>query len=384
MAGSMSEAKLKPETLAAHAYFGVDPTSGAVAPPLCPATTYARDSDYRLRDPSQNYSRNGTPTIALAERVIAALEGAADARLFASGMAAIATLLETVPHGAHVAAPQVMYYGTRHWLQQLEGKGRIGLTLFDPEDPDALRRAVVGGRTDLLWIETPINPTLGIIDIAEAAKIAHQAGAMLAVDSTAASPVLTQPLALGADMVFHSATKYLNGHSDVLAGALATREDNDRWQAIAAHRTAVGNVLGSMEAWMLTRGMRTLHLRVRKSCDNALAIAQHLARHPRVERVLYPGLPDHPGHPIARRQMSAFGGMLSVLVRGDLARTNAVIRRLKVFLPATSLGGVESLAEHRRIIEGPDSPVPENLIRLSVGIEAVEDLISDLDQALAG
>jgi cystathionine gamma-synthase len=384
MAVSMSEAKLAPETLAAHAVFGADPTTGAVAPPLHPAVTYARDSDYRLRDPAQNYGRNGSPTVVLAERVITALEEAAATRLFSSGMAAIATLFETVPHGSHVAAPQVMYYGTRHLLQQLEGKGRIGLTLFDPEEPEGLRRAVVKGRTDILWIETPINPTLGIIDIAQAAEIAHQAGAVLAVDSTAASPVLTRPLALGADVVFHSATKYLNGHSDVLAGVLATREESERWQAIAVHRTAVGNVLGAMEAWMLTRGMRTLHLRVRRSCDNAMAVAQHLAGHPQVERVLYPGLPDHPGHAIARRQMSAFGGMLSMLVRGDLERANRVVRRLKVFLPATSLGGVESLAEHRRIIEGPDSPVPENLVRLSIGIEAVEDLIDDLDQALAG
>ena len=384
MAGNMSETKLAPETLAAHAYFGADPASGAVVPPLHAATTYTRDDAYRLRDPARNYSRNGSPTVALAERVIAALEGAAEARLFASGMAAVASLFETVPQGAHVAAPQVMYYGTRHWLRQLEAKGRIALTLFDPDAPGAVGRAVVKGRTDILWIETPINPTLGIIDIEEAAQIAHGANAILAVDSTAASPVLTQPLALGADIVFHSATKYLNGHSDVLAGALASRAVDDRWQAIAAHRTAVGNVLGSMEAWMLTRGMRTLHIRVRKSCDNALAVAQHLARHPAVERVLYPGLPDHPGHRLAQRQMAAFGGMLSILVKGDLSRTNAVVRRLRVFLPATSLGGVESLAEHRAIIEGPDSPVPENLIRLSIGIEAVEDLINDLDQALAG
>jgi cystathionine gamma-synthase len=384
MAGNMSETKLAPETLAAHAYFGADPASGAVVPPLHAATTYTRDDAYRLRDPARNYSRNGSPTVALAEQVIAALEGAAEARLFASGMAAVASLFETVPQGAHVAAPQVMYYGTRHWLRQLEAKGRIALTLFDPDAPGAVGRAVVKGRTDILWIETPINPTLGIIDIEEAAQIAHGANAILAVDSTAASPVLTQPLALGADIVFHSATKYLNGHSDVLAGALASRAVDDRWQAIAAHRTAVGNVLGSMEAWMLTRGMRTLHIRVRKSCDNALAVAQHLARHPAVERVLYPGLPDHPGHRLAQRQMAAFGGMLSILVKGDLSRTNAVVRRLRVFLPATSLGGVESLAEHRAIIEGPDSPVPENLIRLSIGIEAVEDLINDLDQALAG
>ena len=296
MAGNMSETKLAPETLAAHAYFGADPASGAVVPPLHAATTYTRDDAYRLRDPARNYSRNGSPTVALAEQVIAALEGAAEARLFASGMAAVTSLFETVPQGAHVAAPQVMYYGTRHWLRQLEAKGRIALTLFDPDAAGAVGRAVVKGRTDILWIETPINPTLGIIDIEEAAQIAHAANAILAVDSTAASPVLTQPLALGADIVFHSATKYLNGHSDVLAGALASRAVDGRWQAIAAHRTAVGNVLGSMEAWMLTRGMRTLHIRVRKSCDNALAVAQHLARHPAVERVLYPGLPDHPGH----------------------------------------------------------------------------------------
>jgi len=384
MAVSMSEAKLAPETVAAHALTGVDPATGAAVPAIHPAVTYARDSEYRLRDPAQNYGRNGSPTLALAERVIAALEEAADARLFSSGMAAIATLFETVPHGGHVAAPQVMYYGTRHWLQELERKGRIRLSLFDSDDPEELARAVVRGRTDILWIETPINPTLGIIDIARSAEIAHQAGAILAVDSTAASPVLTRPLALGADFVFHSATKYLNGHSDVLAGVLATRMDDERWQAIAAHRTAVGNVLGAMEAWMLTRGMRTLHLRVRKSCDNAMAIAQHLAGHPQVERVLYPGLPGHLGHAIARRQMSGFGGMLAMLVKGDMARTNAVVRRLRVIIPATSLGGVESLAEHRRVIEGPDSPVPENLVRLSIGIEAIEDLIHDLDQALAG
>ena len=238
MAGNMSETKLAPETLAAHAYFGADPASGAVVPPLHAATTYTRDDAYRLRDPARNYSRNGSPTVALAEQVIAALEGAAEARLFASGMAAVASLFETVPQGAHVAAPQVMYYGTRHWLRQLEAKGRIALTLFDPDAPGAVGRAVVKGRTDILWIETPINPTLGIIDIAEAAQIAHAAGAILAVDSTAASPVLTQPLALGADIVFHSATKYLNGHSDVLAGALACRAADGRWQAIAAHRTA--------------------------------------------------------------------------------------------------------------------------------------------------
>jgi cystathionine gamma-synthase len=378
----MSEG-LRPETIAAHSLRSVDAETGAVVPPLHTSTTYARDADYGLRGAS-SYLRYGNPTVSHAEAAIAALEGGHAARLFGSGMAAIVTLFETVPKGAHVVAPAVMYHGTRDWLRRLEGKGRLTLSLFDPADPGALA-AAVRPETDIVWIETPVNPTWDVIDIAGAAAAAHGAGAMLAVDSTAATPVLTRPLALGADVVFHAVTKYLNGHSDVLGGVLVTAGDTPRWEEIAGLRNLMGTMLAPVEAWMLIRGLRTLFVRVRQASATALALAQHLEAHAKVEAVLYPGLASHPGHGVAARQMTGgFGGMMSVLVRGGEAEALRVVKGLKVFLPATSLGGVESLAEHRRTIEGPASPVPGNLIRLSIGLEAPDDLMGDLDQALAG
>ena len=378
----MSEG-LRPETIAAHSLRSVDAETGAVVPPLHTSTTYARDADYALRGAS-SYLRYGNPTLAHAEAAIAALEGGHAARLFGSGMGAIVTLFETVPKGAHVVAPAVMYHGTRDWLRRLEGKGRLTLSLFDPADPGALA-AAVRPETDIVWIETPVNPTWDVIDIAGAAAAAHGAGAILAVDSTAATPVLTRPLALGADVVFHAVTKYLNGHSDVLGGVLVTAGDTPRWEEIAGLRNLMGSMLAPVEAWMLIRGLRTLFVRVRQASATALALAQHLEAHAKVEAVLYPGLASHPGHGVAAGQMQGgFGGMMSVLVKGGEAEALHVVKGLKVFLPATSLGGVESLAEHRRTIEGPASPVPGNLIRLSIGLEAVEDLMGDLDQALAG
>jgi cystathionine gamma-synthase len=378
----MSEEGLRPETIAAHSLYAVDQVTGAVAPPLHLSTTYARDAAYALRGAS-SYSRYGNPTIAHVEAAIAALEGGPEARVFASGMAAIVALFETVPHGRHVVAPAVMYHGTRDWLKRLEAKGRITLTPFDPADPAGIAAAVRPRETDIVWIETPVNPTWDVIDIAASAGVAHRAGAILAVDSTAASPVLTRPLALGADVVFHSATKYLNGHSDVLGGALIPASATPRWEEIAALRNLMGSVLAPVEAWMLIRGLRTLYPRVRQACANALAIAQHFESHPGLEAVLYPGLKSHPGHAVAARQMTGgFGGMMSILVKGGEAEALGVVKRLKLFLPATSLGGVESLAEHRKTIEGPASPVAPNLVRLSIGIEAVEDLIADLEQAL--
>jgi cystathionine gamma-synthase len=379
----MSERPLRPETIAAHALRALDAETGAVVPPLHTSTTYARDTDYALRGAS-SYLRYGNPTVAHAEAAIAALEGGHAARVFGSGMAAIVTLFETVPQGGHVVAPAVMYHGTRDWLKRLDAKGRIQLTLFDPADPDALAAAVTP-QTDIVWIETPVNPTWDVIDIAAAAEAAHGAGAILAVDSTVATPVLTQPLALGADIVFHAATKYLNGHSDVLGGVLVTAGDTPRWQEIAALRNAMGTMLAPVESWMLIRGLRTLFVRVRQASATALALATHLEAHPKVEAVLYPGLPSHPGHAVAARQMAGgFGGMMSVLVKGGEPEALAVVKQLKVFLPATSLGGIESLAEHRRTVEGPSSPVPGNLIRLSIGLEALDDLVEDLDQALGG
>jgi len=380
----MSEAtRLRPETIAAHALQAVDPATGAVVPPLYAATTYARDADYRPRLP-ENYIRNGSPTLWQAESAIAALEGGAEARLFASGAAATVTLFETVPAGRHVVAPSVMYYGTRDWLNRLGRLGRIAVSWFDPGDPASLAAAIRPGETDVVWIETPCNPTWEVTDIEAAALAAHAAGAILAVDSTAAGAVATRPLALGADIVFHSATKYLNGHSDVLAGALVTGKADDRWADIRALRTKMGSPLGPFEAWLLIRGLRTLFVRYRQCSATALAIARHFEGHARVERVLYPGLESHSGHEVARRQMTdGFGGMLSILVRGGAEEAKRVVTSLKVIVPATSLGGCESLAEHRKTVEGPSSPVPDTLIRLSIGLEAADDLIADLEQALA-
>ena len=382
MAASMSNFKLRPETVAAHTLKAIDEATGSITPPLYLSSTYARDETYTPKL-KENYIRGGSPTLWHAEEALAALEQGEAALLFASGMAAITLLLETVPMGAHVAAPDVMYYGTRDWLKRLEAKGRIALTLFDPTDPAAIAKAIRKDRTDLVWIETPLNPTWDVIDIASTAKLAHDVGAILAVDATASAAVTTQPLTLGADIVFHSATKYLNGHSDVLAGVLITRRANARWEEVELLRTKMGAPLAPFEAWLLARGLRTLFVRYRQASANALSLARHFEKHPRIERVLYPGLAAHPGHDIARRQMAdGFGGMLSLLVKGGAADAVKVCTRLKVIVPATSLGGVESLAEHRKTVEGPASPVPDNLIRLSIGIEHADDLIADIEQAL--
>ena len=380
----MSNAALRPETIAAHALKATDPATGAIVPPIYTSSTYARDENY-LPKLKENYIRAGNPTLWQAEETIAALEQGAAALLFASGMAAITTLTETIPQGAHVVAPDVMYYGTRDWLKRLEALGRIALTLFDPRDPHGIAKALRPGKTDLVWIETPLNPTWDVIDIAAAAQAAHKAGALLAVDATATASVTTRPLTLGADIVFHSATKYLNGHSDVLAGVLVTAKADERWTQVASLRTKMGSPLPPLECWLLMRGMRTLFVRFRQASANALAIARHFERHPKLERVLYPGLAAHPGHAIAARQMTGgFGGMLSLLLKGGFDDAKRLCTRLKVIVPATSLGGVESLAEHRKSVEGPASPVPDNLVRFSIGIEHPDDLIADLEQALAG
>ena len=252
-----------------------------------------------------------------------------------------------------------------------------------PATSAAIEAAIRPGKTRIVWIETPANPLWTVTDIAGAAAIAHAAGALLAVDSTVATPVLTQPIAHGADLVMHSATKYLNGHSDVIAGALATRAADGFWDRIKAVRAQQGGILGTFEAWLLLRGMRTLHLRVAAASRSAQAIAEHFARDPRVEAVLYPGLPDAPGHAIAARQMQGgFGGMLSLCVKAGEQAAIATAARVALWKRATSLGGVESLIEHRASIEGPGTPCPANLLRLSVGIEDTADLIADLDQAL--
>ena len=371
------------ETRIAQGLHYVDPATGGVVPPVNPSTTFARDDQYRLIGGHRSYSRDHNPTFESAEAMLNELEGAHETKLFSSGMAAAAAVFQALKPGDHVVYPKVMYWGLRGWLLDFARTWQLELTAFEPGVEGSLEAAVRPGETRLVWIETPCNPTWDIIDIEHAATVAHAAGAKLAVDSTVATPVLTRPIELGADLVMHSATKYLNGHSDVLAGALATKADDDLWQRIRLLRAELGALPGSFDAWLLQRGMRTLFLRVRQASASAMAIASHFDGHPSVERVAYPGLASHPGHDIARRQMQGgFSGMLSLLVNGDENDALAVVNRCRVFIPATSLGSVESLIEHRYTIEGPDSPIPRNLVRLSVGAETVEDLIEDLEQAL--
>ena len=277
-----------------------------------------------------------------------------------------------------------MYHGAQAWMRRLAATRGITLDLFEPARPGALREALRRPAT-LLWIESPVNPTWDVIDIAAAAEHARAGGCLVAVDSTVAPPVTTRPLELGADFVLHSTTKYLNGHSDALGGALVVRAADERWDEIGAVRDLSGGILAPFNAWLLLRGLRTLAVRFERSSDSGLRLARHFERHPALERVLYPGLADHPGHAVAARQMqSGFGGLVSLLVRGDFDTTRRVAGRLRTFLRATSIGGVESLAEHRAAVEGPESRVPPNLLRLSVGLEHPDDLIADLEQALAG
>ncbi len=379
----MTEPRPSPASRAAQAAHFIDPATGAVVPTINPSTTFARNAAY---EPTGDYvyGRYRNPTGDVAERLLAELEGAAEAKLFASGLAAMAAVFETVETGQHVVAPAIMYHGGQDWLRHISKKRGIGLDLFEAGKPGALEAALRPGETAVVWIETPVNPTWDVIDIAAAAEAAHGAGAILAVDSTVAPPVTTRPLELGADIVHHSATKYLNGHSDVTAGVLATRVLDERWREITLVRKLTGGVLGAFEAWLLLRGLRTLFVRYERASANALRIASHFEGHPKIEAVLYPGLESHAGHAVAKRQMTGgFGGMLSLLVKGDAAAAKAVATRTRLCLPATSLGGVETLIEHRATVEGPLSRVPPNLLRLSIGIEDAGDLIADLEQALA-
>jgi cystathionine gamma-synthase len=369
-------------SLGAQAMGSVDPVTRGVVHPIHVATTFERDPDNRYTS-GFVYGRPDNATIREAEEVIAMWEGAAGAMLFSSGMAAATSVFMGLPAGSHAVAPTGMYWALRNWLAvDAQGWG-LAVDFVDTSDIDAVRRAVKPGRTALVWLETPSNPLWTVSDIAGIAAIAHGAGARLAVDSTVATPVFTRPLELGADIVMHAATKALNGHSDVVAGALATAKIDAAWERIASLRKTFGAILGPFEAFLLIRGMRTLDLRVRAAAGSALALAQRLAAHPHVASVLYPGLPTHPGHDLAARQMQGgFGSMVSVRVKGGEATSIATAAGVALWKRATSLGGVESLIEHRASIEGPSSPCPPDLLRLSVGIEDPEDLFDDLDRAL--
>ncbi len=371
-----------PETLAAQALGRVDRDTGAIIPPVHPSATFERAGD--LSYPTgRMYSRTDNPTYDAAADTLTALEGGAATALFASGMAAATAVFQALAPGDHVVVPRVMYWALRAWLTGFATRWGLDVELVATDNLDELRAAMRPGRTKLVWIETPANPLWTITDIAAAAEIAHAAGAALAVDSTVATPVLTRPLALGAGIVMHSATKYLNGHSDVVMGTLTTARQDALWARIKTIQSQVGGVPGAFEAWLLQRGMRTLYLRVRAQSTSAQAVAEALAQHPAVSEVLYPGLPSHTGHAIAAKQMQGgFGGMLSIRVRGGEAAAIRTAATVEIWKRATSLGGVESLIEHRASIEGAGSPVPRDLLRLSVGLEATGDLIADLDQAL--
>ncbi|HMG57662.1 MAG TPA: aminotransferase class I/II-fold pyridoxal phosphate-dependent enzyme [Kofleriaceae bacterium] len=370
---------MKPETLAAQACHAIDEPSGAVVPPIHLATTYARDASYASR--GRTYARDENPTPVVAERVLAALEGGSAALTFASGMAAATGAIRAIcKPGDHLLSPRVAYYALRAWLDRFCARWGITHEVVDTTDLAAVR-AALRPTTRLVWIESPSNPTWEVADIAAIAELAHAAGALLAVDSTCATPVHSQPLSLGADLVMHAATKYLAGHSDVLAGALVTGRATDAWAQIALLRSEEGPCLGPFEAYLLTRGMRTLFARVERSSRTAQYLAEQLAA--RGVTVRYPGLPSHPQHAIAARQMKrGFGSMLSIQVGGGAERALQVIKRLQVWLPATSLGGVESLVEHRYTVEGPTTTTPQDLVRLSVGLEHEDDLLDDLVAAL--
>lgn len=379
----MSSNTRKPNrrSITAQALGWIDGTTRALVPPIHTSTNYERSPDGSWS--GAEYTRDDNPTYLQAEALLAELEGAEEALLFASGMAAATAVIDALGPASRVIAPQKMYWSLRHWLQERAESGAIRLELVDNGDSQALEAALASEPTRLVWIETPANPTLDVTDIRETVDLAHAAGAVVVADSTLATPVHTRPLDLGVDIVMHSATKQLNGHGDVLAGALATAADSDLWRAIRGQRSGRGGVLGPFEAWLLLRGMRTLFLRVEASSANAQRVAEALEARSEVRAVYYPGLRSHPGHEVARSQMTGgFGSMVSFCVGGDAETALRIASSMKLFKQATSLGHTESLVEHRASVEGPSSPVPGDLLRLSVGIEDVSDLIDDLYQAI--
>jgi len=374
------------ETLAIHAGQEPDPTTGAVVPPIYQVSTYKQDGVGGLRG-GYEYSRSANPTRTALEECLAALEGGRRGLAFASGLAAEDTLLRTACRpGDHVAIPGDAYGGTYRLFARVLARWGLDYTPSAGDDVDAYRAAIQPGRTKLVWVETPTNPLLGITDIAAVAQLAHDAGALLVVDNTFASPYLQQPLTLGADVVVHSTTKYLGGHSDVVGGALVLADDGLA-DEVAFHQNAMGAVAGPFDAWLVLRGIKTLGVRMDRHCANAERLVEVLVAHPKVTEVLWPGLPGHPGHEVAAKQMKAFGGMVSFRVAGGEQAAVEVCNRAKVFTLGESLGGVESLIEHpgrmtHASVAGSPLEVPGDLVRLSVGIEAVDDLVEDLTQAL--
>ncbi len=373
------------DTLAIHAGQEPDPRTGAVVPPIFQTSTYAQDAvgEPRL---GYEYSRTANPTRDALQECLAALEGGRRGLAFASGMAAEDTLVRTVCRpGDHVVIPDDAYGGTYRLFARVAQRWGLDWTAASVSNVDAVRAATQRGRTKIVWVETPTNPLLSIADIAALAAVAHDAGALLVVDNTFASPYLQQPLALGADVVVHSTTKYVGGHSDVVGGALVTG-DAALAADLAYHQNAMGAASGPFDAWLTLRGVKTLGVRMERHCDNAERIVEYLTRHPKVAAVLYPGLPEHPGHDVAAKQMRRFGGMVSFRAAGGEDAAIAFCNSAKLFVLGESLGGVESLVEHpgrmtHASAAGSPLEVPADLVRLSVGIETVDDLLADLEQA---
>jgi len=371
------------ETLAIHAGQDPDPTAGAVTVPIFQTSTFAQEAVGKHK--GYDYARTGNPTRTALETCLAALEGGAWGLAFGSGMAATDAVTHTLSHGDHVVMGDDVYGGTYRLFARVYDRVGIEITPVDMRDPRDVAKAM-RKRTKLVWIESPTNPLLKVVDIAAVAEIAHKAGALAVVDNTFASPYLQQPIGLGADIVLHSTTKYIGGHSDVVGGALVGTDEELR-EKLAFIQNAAGGVPGPLDAWLVLRGAKTLAVRMDRHSDNAMAVAEWLCQHPKVERVNYPGLETHEGHEVARRQMRAFGGMLSFELKGGEAAAKRMVSRTRIFALAESLGGVESLIEvplamTQGSVRGTPLAPPAGLIRLSVGIESIDDLIADLTQAI--
>ncbi len=368
------------ETLAVHAGRAVDPATGAVTPPIHLSTTFERAADGSYTE-GRVYTRTSNPNRDALEQCLATLEGGSSAACFSSGSAATMAAFQALAPGDHVIAPLDVYHGTARLLRELFGRWQLETSFVDMTDLAEVRRAI-RKNTRLLWAETPSNPLLRVADIAALAELAHGAGARCVVDNTWGTPVLQRPLELGADVVMHSTTKYLGGHSDVLGGALIGKTNDEFFERIRAIQTGGGAVPSPFECWLTMRGIATLPWRMRAHSANAAAVARFLCTHKAVEVVHYPGLPSHPGHDVAKRQMSDFGGMLSFQVHGGKEKAAKVASSTKVATQATSLGGTETLIEHRASVEGPETRTPWNLLRVSVGLENPDDLIEDFERAL--
>jgi cystathionine gamma-synthase len=371
---------MKIETIAIHAGNRTDASSKAVIQPIVMSTTFERDEDGGFSS-GYSYSRAANPNRTALENVLAQLEGGAEAAAFSSGNAAGMSVFQSLEPGTHIICPDDMYHGLRNQLKTLF-VGILEFDFIDVNDSEVLQ-AHIKPNTGVIWIETPSNPLLKITDIKKVVGIARQHNIKVVCDNTFATPLCQQPLALGADMVMHSSTKYFGGHSDLMGGALITAVKNDWWEKIRNVQTMGGAVPSPMDCYYLVRSIKTLPYRVRGHLQNAQLLAQFLESHPRVEGVMYPGLSSHPQHEIAKAQMSGFGAMLSFTLKGGEDEAKKVVNAIKIFARATSLGGVESLMEHRATVEGPDTKTPFNLLRVSVGLEHIDDLIADLEQAMA-